>query len=277
MSPAYMAVHGSSVDSTWRTPAHLFAALDAEFRFTLDPCAAAPIREGIEWFDEADQGLWREWSGRVFVNPPYGRAIGDWMRKVSLERDRCEVIVGLLPARTDTEWWHEHVMPANEVRFLRGRVRFEGPAGPLRDAPFPSVVVVWRSLGRSTRVSTPMRKPGTWTAKDAERLREQQERLAQATSENMCGDLDCEGFRHEAALFVLRGGTTHRAYADVVQWAAQSRPVLPPGTPLTPELLAAFRETFAEMAMDDPAREAGLMLIEALANRPDSPIEQAQR
>jgi hypothetical protein len=112
-----------------------------------------------------------------------------------------------------------------------------------------------------------MRTPGTWTDKDARRLRDQQERLADATRENMCGDLDCEGLRHEAALFVLKGGTTHHAYADVVQWAAQKRPVLSPGAELTSELLAAFRETFAEMALNDPAREAGLMLVEAAVAR----------
>jgi hypothetical protein len=130
---------------------------------------------------------------------------------------------------------------------------------------------------RPAKVPNKMRTPGTWTDKDARRLRDQQERLAEATRENMCGDLDCEGLRHEAALFVLKGGTTHRAYADVIQWAAQKRPVLPPGPPLTPELLAAFRETFAVMAMNDPAREAGLMLIEALADRPDSPLPQVDR
>lgn len=141
-----LGVHRVAADPTWRTPGKVFADLDAEFRFTLDPCASSPIRPDIEWFGHDENGLWREWSGRVFVNPPYGRAIADWMRKITLERDRCEVIVGLLPARTDTEWWHEHVMPADEVRFIRGRLSFEGVVAEKgHNAPFPSVIVVWWS------------------------------------------------------------------------------------------------------------------------------------
>jgi hypothetical protein len=106
--------------------------------------------------------------------------------------------------------------------------------------------------------------PGTWTAEDARRLLTQEQRLAEAARENMCGDLDCEGLRHEATLFVLKGGSTHSAYADVVQWAAQRRVILPPGSPMTPELFAAIRETFARA--DEPLREAGLLLIEELAH-----------
>jgi phage N-6-adenine-methyltransferase len=138
-------VHRTTADPTWRTPGRIFSELDAEFDFTLDPAAVSPIKPGIRWFGEDDQGLWQEWSGRVFVNPPYGRAIQDWMRKISLERDRCEVIVALIPARTDTEWWHEHVMPASEIRFIRGRLSFEGVVAPKgHNAPFPSVIAVYR-------------------------------------------------------------------------------------------------------------------------------------
>lgn len=140
-----LGVQRTTADPTWRTPSHLFAELDAEFHFTLDPAASRPIRPGIQWFSEADQGLWQPWSGRVFVNPPYGRAIADWMRKISLERDRCEVIVALVPSRTDSAWWHDHAMPADEIRFIRGRLRFEGvdaPAG--HNAPFPSALLVYR-------------------------------------------------------------------------------------------------------------------------------------
>lgn len=145
-SPFNLGVQRVTADPTWRTPGHLFDLLDAEFDFTLDPCASAAIKPGIEWFGEADQGLWQEWSGRVFINPPYGRAIADWMRKISLERDRCEVIVALVPSRTDSAWWHDHAMPATEIRFIRGRLHFEGvdhtPAA--HNAPFPSVVLVYR-------------------------------------------------------------------------------------------------------------------------------------
>jgi phage N-6-adenine-methyltransferase len=142
-----LGVHRITADPTWRTPAKVFADLDEEFNFTLDVCASDPIKPGIDYLTATDNALWLPWpnGARVFINPPYGRAIVDWMRKVTLERDRCEVIVGLLPARTDTEWWHEHVMPANEVRFIRGRLSFEGVDAPKgHNAPFPSVIVVWR-------------------------------------------------------------------------------------------------------------------------------------
>ncbi len=140
-----LGVHRVSADPTWRTPATVFGQLDAEFGpFTLDPCAAAPIKPGIHWFDEEDQGLWQEWSGRVFVNPPYGRAIVDWMRKIDLERHRCEVIVALVPSRTDSAWWHDYAMKAAEIRFIRGRLSFEGVEAPRgHNAPFPSAVLIY--------------------------------------------------------------------------------------------------------------------------------------
>lgn len=128
-------------DTTWRTPDALFRELDAEFDFTLDPCASAPIKPDIRWFGETDQGLWQPWSGRVFVNPPYGRVIGDWMRKITLERDRCEVIVALVPSRTDTAWWHDYAATATAIRFIRGRLQFGGPI--VHDAPFPSAILVF--------------------------------------------------------------------------------------------------------------------------------------
>ncbi|MBI3978672.1 MAG: adenine methyltransferase [Chloroflexi bacterium] len=145
-SPFNLGVQRVSADPTWRTPSRTFEALDAEFDFTLDPCASAPIKPSIEYFTEVDNGLARSWSGRVFVNPPYGRVIADWLRKITASRESCEVIVGLLPCRTDSAWWHDHVMPADEIRFIRGRLHFEGvdhsPAA--HNAPFPSCVVVWR-------------------------------------------------------------------------------------------------------------------------------------
>jgi site-specific DNA-methyltransferase (adenine-specific) len=109
------------------TPTALYADLDREFQFTLDPC---PLRS-------AHDGLALSWKGhRVFCNPPYGRGVGQWLAK-SREPD---VAVYLLPARTDTRWWHDYAMRADEIRFLRGRLRFGGHKG---NAPFPSVVLVY--------------------------------------------------------------------------------------------------------------------------------------
>lgn len=129
-----MNVHFSSARTDWATPSHVYEALHREFGFTLDPC-----RLGDEGglFGRRD-GLLLSWAGeRVYCNPPYGPAIPDWLAK---GRD-AEVAVYLLPARTDTRWFHEHCLRwAREVRFLRGRLKF---GGSKNSAPFPSMVVVY--------------------------------------------------------------------------------------------------------------------------------------
>jgi hypothetical protein len=111
----------------WQTPDDLYAALNAEFHFTLDPCP-----------NGATDGLTRSWRGhRVYCNPPYGRGVGEWLKKAPEAR----LAVYLLPARTDTKWWHELAMKATNIRFLRGRVRFKGAK---HGAPFPSVILIFR-------------------------------------------------------------------------------------------------------------------------------------
>lgn len=122
---------------TWRTPEDLFAALEREFRFTLDPCPARnPEDAGLPLF--GTDGLHISWAGeRVYCNPPYGRSVGRWLEKAR----EAELAVYLLPARTDTKWWHDYALKADEVRFVRGRLRFNGAdAG----APFPSVLLIFR-------------------------------------------------------------------------------------------------------------------------------------
>ena len=122
------AVLFSSASMHWPTPKAVYDALDAEFRFDYDPC---PLRS------EGD-GLAVSWAGkRVYCNPPYGPGIGDWLRH-GLD---AVVAVYLLPARTDTKWFHEIALPnAREVRFLRGRLKF-GDAK--NGAPFPSMLVIF--------------------------------------------------------------------------------------------------------------------------------------
>ena len=118
----------SSASQHWATPASLYRELDAEFSFTLDPC---PLNSEID-----GKGL--DWSGhRVYCNPPYGRGVGLWLEKAR----EADLAVYLLPSRTDTKWWHEYAMGAEEIRFLRGRLKF-GDAK--NSAPFPSVVLVFR-------------------------------------------------------------------------------------------------------------------------------------
>lgn len=123
----------SAQTGKWATPVELYRALDAEFAFTLDPCPMDDAERIME-----HDGLARSWAGqRVFCNPPYGRGIGDWLEKAR----EADVAVFLLPARTDTAWFHEHGLRADEIRFLRGRLKF---GGATTGAPFPNVVLVYR-------------------------------------------------------------------------------------------------------------------------------------
>ena len=119
----------------WGTPPDLREALDKEFAFTLDPCTPGQVWDGTEI----------SWAGqRVFCNPPYGRGMEKWLAK----GPEAEVAVFLIPARTDTAWFHDHALRADEIRFFRGRLKFaENHVSP-RDgqdaAPFPSMLVIYR-------------------------------------------------------------------------------------------------------------------------------------
>lgn len=128
----------------WETPPEIFGPLNAEFAFTLDPCATPATAKVARYFTEADDGLAKSWRGeRVFMNPPYGREVYAWTRKAREEATRGATVVGLLPASCDLAWWHEDVMGFAEVRYIRGRVRFL-TGGPYRASGFfASVVVVW--------------------------------------------------------------------------------------------------------------------------------------
>lgn len=138
----------SSLSVEWSTPQWLFDRLDREFRFTLDPCSSGGVSGGAvsnskctRTYTAAENGLKQRWSGRVFMNPPYGAEIGAWVEKAYRESTRsAEVVVCLLPARTDTEWWHRWCV-RGEIRFIRGRLKF---GKSLNSATFPSVVVVFR-------------------------------------------------------------------------------------------------------------------------------------
>lgn len=129
----------------WGTPPEIFEPLNAEFHFTLDPCAKPTTAKCAVFFTEEDNGLAQDWGAhRVFMNPPYGQEIYAWTRKARLAAENGALVVGLLPASTDLRWWHEDVVGHAEVRYVRGRVRFLTD-GPYRASGFfASVVVVWR-------------------------------------------------------------------------------------------------------------------------------------
>lgn len=121
----------------WETPQALFDKLDAVHRFTLDPCSTHANAKCAKHYTAAEDGLAQSWAGeRVFCNPPYGRSIGEWVRKCHEESSRAYV-VALLPARTDTRWFHEHIYGHARIEFLRGRLKFEtnGVGGHPRRSP----------------------------------------------------------------------------------------------------------------------------------------------
>lgn len=137
----------SSKDMTWCTPQELFDRLDAEFHFTLDPAATHRSAKCANYFTPETDGLSQSWAGHtVFCNPPYGRAIGKWVKKAYDEHTEHGItVVMLIPARTDTTYFHDHIYGKAEIRFLRGRVKFTDDAGSTAGpAPFPSMLVIWR-------------------------------------------------------------------------------------------------------------------------------------
>ena len=131
----------SSASNDWETPQALFDELHAEFGFTIDVAASSDNAKCARFFSIDDDGLSKDWAPEtVWMNPPYGRTIEYWVAKAAVEAGKGATVVGLIPARTDTRWWHSWVMPVAEVRFIRGRIRFSGA----KDAPFPSAIAIWR-------------------------------------------------------------------------------------------------------------------------------------
>lgn len=125
----------------WSTPWRFFQDLVKEFGvFDLDPCATPENAKAAKFFTLEDDGLSRAWAGRVFMNPPYGRTIGLWMKKAWESAGGGAHVVCLVPARTDTAWWHDYASKG-DVRFIRGRLKFgDAKVG----APFPSALVIFR-------------------------------------------------------------------------------------------------------------------------------------
>ena len=139
---ATMAVMTSSEFEAWQTPKDLFARLNEEFNFTLDAAASKENALCSEFFTIEEDALSRCWKGRVFLNPPYGRQkTGDFVRKAVAERDCAEVIVVLVPSRTDTRWFHDVVyqQAGIDVRFIKGRLKSPGRKVPW---PFASMLIV---------------------------------------------------------------------------------------------------------------------------------------
>lgn len=132
----------SGENKEWATPQWLFDALSAEFYFTLDPCATQQNAKCKKFYSQEDDGLSKSWANEtVYMNPPYGRPLEKWMKKAYEEATyNNAIVVALIPARTDTKWWHQYAV-RGQIRYLRGRLNYGDTRGV---APFPSVIVIFR-------------------------------------------------------------------------------------------------------------------------------------
>jgi phage N-6-adenine-methyltransferase len=132
----------------WETPQDLFDKLNAEFHFTLDVCASKENAKCKNYYSEEDNALTKEWKGVCWMNPPYGRTIGKWIKKAYSEAFNGATIVCLIPSRTETNWWWNYCMKG-EIRFLRGRLKFGGrnTKGEYVNYPatFGSAIVIFRN------------------------------------------------------------------------------------------------------------------------------------
>ena len=146
-------VHFSSKTDEWATPQKLFDELNEEFGFDVDVCANQENHKCETWYGHTclgfTDGLEMDWyqerynSNVFWMNPPYGRKIIKWIEKAYIESKKGATVVCLVPAKTDTKWWHEYVMKG-EIRFIRGRLRFSGSK---ENAPFPSAIVIFNGMG----------------------------------------------------------------------------------------------------------------------------------
>lgn len=132
----------TSTTDEWATPQHFYDKLNAEFGFTCDVCATHENAKHSNYYTREQDGLTQEWKGVCYMNPPYGRQIKDWVRKAYESSLSGATVVCLLPARTDTSWWHDYCQYADEIVFIRGRLKF---GNAVNSAPFPSVLVIFRN------------------------------------------------------------------------------------------------------------------------------------
>lgn len=135
-----MSVHFSSKSDSWATPDDFFNKYHDKYGFNLDVCANKSNAKCERFFSIEENGLEQDWNGVCWMNPPYGREIYRWMRKALYSAEQGATVVCLVPARTDTAWWHDYAMKG-EVEFIRGRLKF---GGHVNNAPFPSAVVVFK-------------------------------------------------------------------------------------------------------------------------------------
>jgi site-specific DNA-methyltransferase (adenine-specific) len=141
----------SSKSDEWATPQKLFDKLNSSYNFTLDPCATAETAKCTKFYTQQDDGLSKSWANEsVFINPPYSNVAG-WVEKAYKENaENGATCVLLIPARTDTKWFHRYCMQADAIQFIKSRVKFENGSSKPNSAPFPSMIVVFDGKNNNT-------------------------------------------------------------------------------------------------------------------------------
>lgn len=132
----------SSVKQDWITPDEIYNPLNDEFHFTLDVCASQDNTRCERFFSEQDDGLAQEWRGVCWMNPPFKNK-AKWIKKAYQSSIEGATVVCLIPARTNTNWFHDYCLKYGEVRFVRGRPKFKGAKHGL---PQPLAIVIFRQL-----------------------------------------------------------------------------------------------------------------------------------
>jgi len=143
-----MNVHYSSATPIWETPIDFFNKYDDIYHFDLDVCATEENKKCNKYYSEKDDGLSKPWIGTCWMNPPYGRTIGQWIKKAYESSQEGATVVCLIPARTDTKWWHDYVVKGL-CKFIKGRLKFgvldhaTNKSTFSNSAPFPNAVVIF--------------------------------------------------------------------------------------------------------------------------------------
>lgn len=136
-----MNVHFSSKTNEWSTPQDFFDKINQEFSFTIDVAATKENAKCERYYTKDEDALTKSWDNEiVWCNPPYGRELHKWVEKAS--RARGGQVVMLIPARTDTRYFHEYIYGKAEIRFIKGRLKF---GNSKNSAPFPSMLVIFKS------------------------------------------------------------------------------------------------------------------------------------
>jgi len=140
-------LHFSSKEDSWETPEAFFNKYNDLYKFTLDVCAEPHNTKVDNFYTKEVDGLSQDWAANnvsAWMNPPYGREIGDWMKKAYEESLKGCTVVCLVPSRTDTRWWHDWAIKG-DVEFIKGRLKFNGHK---HNAPFPSAIVVFKGINK---------------------------------------------------------------------------------------------------------------------------------